>query len=87
MSDEGRVTSDEGKSWGPAPAGYRWKVGEPPAAGWWWLRAPNLTARIVKAWPSSWGAIVHDMSHDWRLLHGRPYEHAGPIPMPEGEEA
>lgn len=61
-----------------------WQKGEPTSDGYWWLRAPNLTQRVVRAWQGPHG-MIHDYSNDVMVTYGRPFECAGPIaePLPE----
>lgn len=67
-----------------AGSALRWSEGEPTSPGWWWLRAPNLSERVVHCQTSRHG-LVHDYSFDTLRLHGRPYECAGPIEIPNAE--
>lgn len=58
-----------------------WSSTVPTVPGWYWLKAPNLSARVVKAWMTSYGPR-HDYDNDITKLYGRPFQFCGPLPLP-----
>lgn len=64
------------------PSDLRWTTRRPDVAGYYWVRAPKLTARVshfYHAHGSSW--LTNDYIH-LDFAYGKPVEYAGPLPKP-----
>ena len=58
----------------------RWQQGEPTSNGFWWLRAGNLSPRVVRAYHNG-SVMVHDYTGPVAVPYGN-FECAGPLPEP-----
>lgn len=67
------------------PSALRWTTSKPTEAGYYWVRAPKLSARVSH--------FYHAHGQDWLtnnyihldFAYGKPVEYAGPLPSPNTE--
>jgi hypothetical protein len=68
------------------PSELRWTIRRPDVAGYYWVRAPKLSARVshfYHAHGQHW--LTSDYLH-LDFAYGKPVEYAGPLPKPPSAE-